>query len=171
MATRAKKKTTTIPTFRQLEKQVGRLRKDIERTVDRVSREATRYIPTSSRRQINEILDKVGDLSGTVTKRVTKTVKTVAADVEDSVGDLRGTVDKRVKALTKDATATSQKALETLEKETRKQVERFLKAIGLPVRSDLDGITRRVGALERKVEEFLDAAPRKRARHDEHQAA
>ena len=172
MATRSKKKTTTtIPTFRQLEKQVGRLRKDIERTVDRVGREAVRYIPKSSRRQFGEILERVNDLGETVTKRVTKTVKSVRVDVDDTVDDLRGTVEKRVKALRKEATETSQKAIETLEKETRKQFERLFSAIGLPVRSDLDGIKRRVGTLERQVEQLVEGTLRKRAKHDEFQAA
>ncbi|MFN2427482.1 MAG: phasin family protein [Candidatus Binatia bacterium] len=170
MATRSKK-TTTIPTFRQIEKQVGRLRKDLERTVDRVGREAVRYIPKSSRRQFGDILERVNDLGETVSKRVTKTVKGVRADVEDTVDDLRGTVDKRVKALRKDATETSQKALETIEKETRKQVERLLGAIGLPLRSDFDGIKRRIGALERQVEQLVEGTLRKRAKHDESQAA
>jgi len=163
MATRARKKatSTTIPTFVQLEKQVGRLRKDIERTVDRVGREAVRYIPKSSQRQFNDIVDKVGDLGGTVTKRVTKAVNTVRADVEDTVEDLRGTVDKRVKALRKDATTTSQKVVETVEKEVRKQLETFLKTIGVPVRSDLDGIKRRVNAIERKVEALVEGQMRK----------
>lgn len=171
MATRTRKKSGT--TLRQIEKQVGRIRKDIERTAGRVSREAARYIPTSSRRQINEILDRVNDFSGTVSKQVTRTVETVRADVEDSVGDLRGTVDKRVKALRKDATETGQKALETLEKETRKQLERVLKAIGLPLRSDLDGIKRRVVALERKLEDLIESSPRRRAKaeDDEFEAA
>lgn len=172
MASRAKKKpTSTIPTFRQIEKQVGRLRKDLERTVDRVSREAVRYLPTSSRRQLNEILDKVGDLGGTVSKTVTKTVKTVRADVEDSVGDLAGTVDKRVKALRKDAVQTSQKAIQTIEKETRKQLDRLLKAVGLPLRSDVDGIKRRVGVLERRIEDLITSAVRRRGKSDESEAA
>lgn len=170
MATRAKKKTTTT-TFGQIEKQVGRLRKDLERTVDRVSREAVRYLPTSSRRQINDILDKVGDLGGTVTKQVAKTVNTVRADVEDSVGDLAGTVDKRVKALRKDAAATGQKAIHTLEKETRKQLDRLLKAIGLPLRSDVDGIKRRVGALERKIDDMVASVVSRRSKSDESEAA
>ncbi len=157
MATRAKKKTSTIPTFGQLEKRVGRLRKDLERTVDRVSREAARYIPTSSRRQINDILENVNDIAGTVSKRVTKTVETVRADVEDSVFDLRGTVDKTVKALRKDAVDSSQKALETVEKEARKQLERVLKAIGVPLRADVDGIKRRMGALERKIDDLIES--------------
>ena len=165
MATRTRKNTkqaTTIPGLGEIEKQVGRLRKDVERTVESVTREAARYLPQSSKRQIDEILDKVTDLGETVNKRVTKTAKGVRADVQDAVGDLLGTVDKRVKALRKDAdamrkdaTARSQKALDTLEKEARKQVERLLKALGVPVRSDLDGIKRRVGALEKKVDEFL----------------
>jgi polyhydroxyalkanoate synthesis regulator phasin len=171
MATRAKKKTTTIPTFRQLEKQVSRLRKDLERTVDRVSREAARYIPSQSRRQFGDILDRVNDLGDTVTKRVTKTVKGVRADVEDTVEDLSGTVEKRVKALRKDATAAGQKALDTIEKETRKQVERLLSVFGLPARGDIDGIKRRVGALEHKVDELIEGTLRRRAKSDESRAA
>ena len=167
MAARAKKKATTIPAFRQLEKQVSRLRKDLERTVDRVGREAARYIPKSSRRQFDDILGKVGDLGDTVTK----TVKGVRADVEGTVEDLRGTVDKRVQALRKDATESSQKALESVEKETRKQVERFLRAIGLPVRSDLDAIKRRVSALERQVEQLVEGTLRRSAKADESRAA
>jgi hypothetical protein len=172
MATRARKKKTTIPkTFRDLEKRVGRLRKDLERTVDRVSREAARYIPKSSRRQLNQLMDRVGDLGGTVTKRLTKTVETVRSDVEDSVGDLRGTVDKRVKALRKDATDTSTKALETLEKEARKQVERVFRAIGLGVRSDVDGIKKRVANVERRLDEVVEALSRKRSKADHSEAA
>jgi hypothetical protein len=173
MATKArKKKSSTIPTLRDLEKRVGRLRKDIERTAGRVTREATRYIPKSRRRQINELVDRVGDLGGTVTKRLTKTVETVRADVEDSVGDLRGTVDKRVKALRKDATDSSAKALETLEKEARKQVERVFRAIGLGVRSDVDGIKKRIANVERRLDDLVEAlSSRKRPKADESEAA
>jgi polyhydroxyalkanoate synthesis regulator phasin len=94
----------------------------------------------------------------------------VRADVEDTVFDFRGTVDKRVKALRKDATQRSEKAFETIEKETRKTFERFFSAIGLPVRSDLDGIKRRVGALERQVEQIVEGSMRRR-KSDESAAA
>jgi hypothetical protein len=167
MGTRAKKKTNSIPSLREIEKQVGKLRKDLGKTVDRVSREAARYIPKSSRRQLEEIVEQVGDLRDSVTKSVTKTVKGVRVDVEDTVGDLRGTVEKRVKALRKDASETSTKALERLEKETRRQVERFLVAIGLPARGEVDGIKRRVGALERKVEELVELTARRRSKESE----
>jgi polyhydroxyalkanoate synthesis regulator phasin len=153
---RAKKNTSTIPSFGQIEKQVGRLRKDLERTVDRVGRQATRYIPKSSRRQINEIIDNVGDLAGNVSKRVTKTVETVRADVEDSVFDLRGTVDKRVKALRKDAVDRSEKAVETVEREARKQLERVLRVLGVAQKADVDGVKKRLTALERKVEDLIE---------------
>lgn len=162
MATKARKKATNTntPTFGQLEKQVGRLRKDIERTVDRVGREAGRYIPKSSQRQFNDLVGKVGDLSGTVTKRVTKAVNTVRADVEDTVEDLRGTTVNRVNALRKDVTDSGQRALENVEKEIRKQFEGLLKALGVPMRSDLDGVKRRVGALERKIEALVEGTIR-----------
>jgi predicted nucleic acid-binding Zn-ribbon protein len=174
MATRARKKTTTIPTsLKDLEKQVTKLRKDIEKTAGRVRREATRYIPKQGRRQLNDLIDRVGDLGGTVTK----TVKNVRADVEgnfeelrDTVEDLRGTFDKRVKTLRKDVTDNAQTALETIETETRKQVEKLLKVLGVPAKSDIDGIKRRVGALERKLDELVEGALRKRNR-DESQAA
>ncbi len=174
MATRARKKATTaIPTtFRDLEKQATRLRKDLGKTVDRVSREAASYIPKKNRRQLNDLVDKVSDFSETVTKRVTKTVKNVRADVEDTVFDLRGTVDKRVKALRKDVTSSSEKALESFEKEARKRVEAVLHAIGVPTRSDLDGIRRRVNSLERQVELIVEGAMRRRHKSDEeHEAA
>lgn len=167
MATKAKSKANTIPTLRDLEKRATRLRKDLEKTANRVSREAVSYIPKSSRRQFNELVEKVEDLGKTVTKRA----KGVRADVEDTMDDLRGTVDKRVKALRKDTTDRAQEALDQIEKETRKQVERFLKAIGLPVRSDLDGLKRRVGNLERRFEEYLDTASRRRAKVEESEAA
>jgi BMFP domain-containing protein YqiC len=171
MTTKSKKNESTIPGFGNIEKQVGRLRKDVERTVEKVGREAARYIPETSRRQINEILEKVNDLGDSVTKTVSKTVKGVRADVEDTVDDLRGTVDKRVKALRKDTAARSQKVLDTVEKEARKQVERLLKTLGVPVRSDLDGIKRRVGAIERKLEEMLEAGTKKARKSTEHEAA
>ena len=148
MATKRAAKTTTIPTFQDITKQVDRLRKDVEKTVEKtvesVTREAKRYLPAKSRRQINDLIHTV-----------TKTVDNVRTDVEDRVSDIRGTVDKRVKALRKDTTSRSQQALDTLEKETRKQVDRLLKALGVPLRGDIDGIKRRVGAIERKLDELL----------------
>jgi len=167
MATKAKSKTSTIPTLRDLEKRATRLRKDLEKTANRVSREAARYIPKSSRKQFGELVEKVEDLSKTVTKRA----RSVRSEVEDTVEDLRGTVDKRVKALRKDATERVQETLETIEKETRQQFERVLKAIGLPVRSDLDGIKRRIGNLERRFEEYMDGAARRRSKVEESEAA
>jgi len=157
MTARAKKTATTIPSFRQLEKRVGKLRKDIERTVDRVGREASRYIPAANRRQLNDLFENVNDFAGTVSKQVTKTVKTVRADVEDSVGDLRGTVDKRVKELRKDAVENGQKAFDSVEKEARKQLDRFLRAIGVPLRADVDAVKRRLGALERKIDDLIES--------------
>jgi len=168
---KTKKKTSTIPSFRQIEKQVGRLRKDLEKTAKGVTREAARYIPKSSRRQIEDLVERVGDFSDTLTKQVTKQVKSVRADVEDTVFDIRGTVDKRVKAIRKDAAERTEKTFETIEKETRKRVERFLGALGLPVRSDLDGIKRRVGALERQVEQLVEGSIRRRKSSDESAAA
>ena len=50
-------------------------------------------------------------------------------------------------------------------------IERFLSAIGIAVRSDLDGIKRRVGAIERQVEQLVEGTMRKRARNDESAAA
>jgi hypothetical protein len=166
MAKAKKKTTSTIPSFRQIEKQVGRLRKDLEKTAKNVTREAARYIPKSSRRQLSDLVERVSDLGETVTKQV----KGVRSDVEDTVFDFRGTVDKRVKAIRKDAAERSEKALETIEKETRKRFERFFGAIGLPVRSDLDGIKRRVGALERQVEQLVEGSMRRR-KNDESAAA
>lgn len=166
MATRTKKNTTTIPTFGQLEKQVTSIRKDIERTVDRVTREAARYIPETSRRQIGDLYDRVTDIFGDNAKIVTKKVEEVRDEVEDTVEDLRGTVDKRVKTIRKDAAKSSKKAfasLETLEKEARKQVERVLGVIGVPVRGDLDNIKRRISALERKINALAETTKRKRA--------
>jgi polyhydroxyalkanoate synthesis regulator phasin len=168
---KAKKKTSTIPSFRQIEKQVGRLRKDLEKTAKGVTREAARYIPKRSRRQLNDFVESVNDFSETLTKQVSKQVRNVRADVEDTVFDFRGTVDKRVKAIRKDATERSEKVLDTIEKETRKRVERFLGAIGLPIRSDLDGIKRRVGALERQVEQLVEGSMRRRKSSDESAAA
>ena len=167
MAKAKKKTSTTIPSFRQIEKQVGRLRKDLEKTAKGVTREAARYIPKSSRRQFNDFVERVSDLGDTVTKQV----KNVRADVEDTVFDIRGTVDKRVKAIRKDATERTEKTLETIEKETRKRFERFLGAFGLPVRSDLDGIKRRIGALERQVEQIVEGSMRRRKSSDESAAA
>lgn len=167
MATKAKSKTSTIPTLRDLEKRATRLRKDIEKTANRVSREAARYIPKSSRKQLSDLVEKVEDLGKTVTKRA----KSVRSEVEDTVEDLRHTVDKRVKAVRKDATERVQETLDTIEKETRQQVERFLKAVGLPVRSDIDGLKRRVGNLERRFEEYMDGAARRRAKIEESEAA
>jgi polyhydroxyalkanoate synthesis regulator phasin len=155
MASKAKKIEVAIPGMADIEKRVVRFRKDVERTVGNVSREAARYLPEGSKRQIDNLFDKVSDLGDSVTKTVTRTVRNVRGEVEDTVEELRGTVDKRVKALRKDTTTRGQKALGTIEKEARKQIERLLKTLGVPVRSDLDGIKRRVGALERKIEELL----------------
>lgn len=176
MATKTKKKSTSaIPSLSQIEKrvekQVRRLQKDLRRNVKRASREASKYIPKSSRRQIGDIVDRVNDFGDSVTKTVNKTVKAVRSDVEDSFEDLRGTVDKRVSAIRKEATDTSRKAIESFEKETRKQFERLFSTIGLPVRSDIDSIRRRVGALERQVEQLVEGALRKRAKAAESEAA
>ncbi|HYC55141.1 MAG TPA: hypothetical protein VEL28_09415 [Candidatus Binatia bacterium] len=149
MATKTRR-TTTIPMMDDLTRSVGRLRKDVEHTVDRVRREATRYLPEQGRRQLDELVDRVSELRGTVTK----TVDNVYADVEERVSDLRGTVEKQVKALRKDTTSVSQKAFTQIEKEARKQIERLLKTFGVLQRSDLDPIKRRISAIERKLDEL-----------------
>ena len=150
MATKTKEAAYGIPGFEDLSKQVRRLRKDVEHTVDRVRREATRYLPERSRRQLDDLIDRVSELGGTVTK----TVDNVREDIEERVSDVRATVDKQVRAIRKDTTTRSQQALTTLEKEARKQLERFLKTIGVPLRQDLDGIRRRISAIERKIDEL-----------------
>ncbi|HYB98242.1 MAG TPA: hypothetical protein VEC57_03825 [Candidatus Limnocylindrales bacterium] len=145
-----KKQATTIPMMDDLTRRVGRIRKDVERTVERVRREATRYLPEQGRRQLDVLVDRVSELSGTVTK----TVDNVYADVEVRVSDLRGSVEKQVKALRKDTTSVSQKALTQIEKEARRQIERLLKNLGVLQRSDLDGLKRRISAIERKLDEL-----------------
>ena len=169
MGTRNKKKQTT--TFGAFEKQFGRLRKDLDKAVDRVTREASRVVPKATRRQLNDALGVVSSVGGDVTRRVTKAVDGVRSEVEGNLEQLRGTVNQRVRTLRKDATQASEKAVADVEKEVRKQAERLFKVLGLPVKSDLDSLKRRIGAVERKIEELVEGSARKRAKAEASEAA
>lgn len=132
--------TLSIPTIDDVTATVDKLREDVED----MGRRAADLLPEAGRKRLDDLLDDVS-----------KRVDGVRGGVEDAIGDIRGTVDDRVAVIRKDVAARRKKTVTTLERETRKQVEKLFKRIQLPVRSDLDTVKRRLTSLERKLDQLV----------------
>jgi BMFP domain-containing protein YqiC len=148
---RASKKTqASVLPLNEIRQRVGRIRKDVEGAVETIGKRAVDILPRQQRKQVDEVLDRINSVRGDMNKAV----ESWRADLEKSFKVVRGTVDKRILALRKETQSRSQTLAGTVEKETRKYVERVFKQLRLPVRGDVDGLRRRLNALERRVQEL-----------------
>ena len=82
---------------------------------------------------------------------VNKTVGGWRADLEKQFRVLRGTVDKRVTNIRKQTESRSRTLFASVEEDVRKYVDGVFKRFQLPVHSDIEGIKRRLGAIERRL--------------------
>jgi len=148
---RASKKTqASVLPLKEIRQRVDRIRKDVEGAVETIGKRAVDILPREQRKQVDGVLDRINTVRGDVNKAV----ESWRADLEKSFKVVRGTVDKRIVTLRKETESRSQSLIGTVEKETRKYVERVFKQFKLPVRSDVDGLRRRLNALERRVEDL-----------------
>lgn len=147
--TRTRKKRQPAPalSLEDLRKRADRLRKDLEDTVESLGKRAAGFLPAPQRKQVDEVLDRLGEVRGDVNK----TVDAWRKDFEKQYKVVRGTVDKRVTRLRKQTEKRGQKVVSELEKEARKYTARAFKRLQIPVRSDIESIKRRLTALERRL--------------------
>ena len=148
---RASKKTQpSVLPLKEIRQRVERIRKDVEGAVETIGKRAAEILPDQQRKQVDEVVERINS----VRSDVNKAVESWRADLEKSFKVVRGTVDKRITTLRKETQSRSQTLVGTVEKETRKYVERVFRQFKLPVRSDLDGLRRRLNALERRIDEL-----------------
>ncbi len=135
--------TLTLPTLDDLGDQAGKLRKDFEKALEDAGKRAADLLPASGRKRLDEW-----------TKAADKRVAGLRKDVDKRVAALRKDVDKRVDTLRKDAEKRTKSVTDTIEKEARKQLNTMFKRMRLPVRSDIDGLKRRMTSIERKLDQL-----------------
>ena len=146
----SKKVQASVLPIRELRNRVEQLRKDVEGAVETISKRAVDILPDSQRKQVDGVLDRLSSVRGDVNKAV----DAWRSDIEKRFKVVQGTVDTRVTSLRKETQSRGRRLVDTLEKETRRYVERAYKQLKLPVRGDLDALKKRVSALERRLEEI-----------------
>ena len=96
-------------------------------------------LPEGSRKQVDQVIDRLSDVRGDVNKRV----DAVRSDLEKQVTSIRKQTEKRSRKLTS-----------VVQKQARKYAEDLFKSLRLPVRKDLDAIKRRLTSIERRIDEL-----------------
>lgn len=148
--TSRKSQTVSALPLKDIRQRVERIRKDVEGAVETIGKRAVDILPRQQRKQVDEVLDRINSVRGDVNKAV----ESWRTDLEKSFKVVRGTVDKRITILRKETQSRGQNVLGTVEKETRRYVERVFKQLKLPVRGDVDALKRRLNTLERRVDEL-----------------
>ena len=145
----AKRKTrkSKVTSIRQVRSRVGKIRQDVEEVVGSLRKRAVRALPPDQRKQVDEVFDRLTSVG----QDVNKTVGGWRADLEKQFRVLRGTVDKRVTTIRKQTESRSRNILASVEEDVRKYVDTVFKRFQLPVHSDIEGIKRRLGTIERRL--------------------
>lgn len=142
-----KKSTAKVTSIHEVRYRVGQLRQDVEEVVGNLRKRAVRALPAGQRKQVDEVFDRITSVG----HDVNKTVGGWRADLEKQFRMLRGTVDKRVTSIRKQTESRSRTILTSVEADVRKYVDGVFKRFQLPVHSDIEGIKRRLGAIERRL--------------------
>lgn len=160
-ATKTKKQQAPTPIFSvdEIRNRVERIRQDVEEAVETIGKRAAGYLPETQRKQVDEVIDRITE----VRDDMNKAVDSWRTDIEKQFSVIRGTVDKRVTSIRKQTETRRKKAVSGFEKEARKYTKQVFKTLQLPVRSDVDGIKRRLTALERRITAIEKAGTSKRA--------
>jgi BMFP domain-containing protein YqiC len=144
----SKRGQATVLPLNDLRARVDQIRKDVEGAVETIGKRAVDILPDSQRKQVDGVLDRISSVRGDVNKAV----EGWRSDVEKRFKVVRGTVDKRVNTLRKETQSRSKQLITSVERETRRYVERVFKQLKLPVRGDVDALKRRLTTLERRIE-------------------
>jgi ABC-type transporter Mla subunit MlaD len=144
---KTRKSTAKVTSIHEVRSRVGKIRQDVEEVVDNLRKRAVRALPAGQRKQVDEVFDRISSVG----HDVNKTVGGWRADLEKQFRTLRGTVDKRVTTIRKQTESRSRTLLTSVEEDVRKYVDGVFKRFQLPVHSDIEGIKRRLGAIERRL--------------------
>jgi len=134
----------------ELRARVDRLRREMEDAVESIGKRAVERLPVRGRRQVDEVLDRISTVRGDVNK----TVDAWRLDLEKRFRVVRGTVDKRVSTLRKETRSRSRRLVAMMEKRSRRYIDLMVRQLRLPMRADIDAVKRRLGALERRIEDL-----------------
>ncbi|MFP6625969.1 MAG: hypothetical protein VCA74_02770 [Deltaproteobacteria bacterium] len=138
----AKKQKTQIFDLGEIRERMEKMSKDIEQSVGDLGKKAADALPEGSRKQVDQVIDRLSDVRGDVNKRV----DAVRSDLEKQVTSIRKQTEKRSRKLTS-----------VVQKQARKYAEDLFKSLRLPVRKDLDAIKRRLTSIERRIDELAKA--------------
>jgi len=144
---KTRKSTAKVTSLHEVRSRVGQIRQDVEEVVGNLRERAVRALPAGQRKQVDEVFDRITSVG----HDVNKTVGSWRADLEKQFRTIRGTVDKRVTTIRKKTESRSKTLLASVEEDVRKYVDGVLKRLQVPVHSDIDGIKRRLGAIERRL--------------------
>jgi len=144
---RTRKSTAKVTSIHEVRSRVGKIRQDVEEVVGSLRKRAVRALPAGQRKQVDEVFDRISSVG----HDVNKTVGSWRADLEKQFRTLRGTVDKRVTTIRKQTESRSRTLLASVEEDVRKYVDGVFKRFQLPVHADIEGIKRRLGAIERRL--------------------
>jgi len=155
-ASKTKQGPTSALALDDLRARVDRLRRDVEDAVETLGKRAVEILPDGRRKQVDDVLDRISAVRGDVNKAV----DSWRSDIEKRFKVVRGTVDKRVTTLRKETENRSKRLAGSVEKQTRRYVSLLFKRLHLPVRNDIDALKRRIGGLERRLEQLEKSAKR-----------
>jgi 2-succinyl-5-enolpyruvyl-6-hydroxy-3-cyclohexene-1-carboxylate synthase len=113
-----------------------------------LGKRAADMLPKSSRRQLDDTVDRLQKVRKDTEKRLQKARK----DLDKQVASVRKDVDKRTRGV-----------VGTIEREARKQIEALYKRLNLPVQSDINSLKRRLTGIERKLDQLLKEQQSKKA--------
>jgi hypothetical protein len=144
---KTRKTTAKVTSIRDVGSRVDQIRQDVEDAVGNLRKRAVRALPAGQRKQVDEVFDRISSVG----HDVNKAVGGWRSDIEKQFRILRGTVDKRVTRIRKRTESRGRDMLSSVEGDVRKYVDGVFKRFQLPVHSDIEGIKRRLGAIERRL--------------------
>lgn len=148
MAKRKTRRTSgKVTSIHEVRSRVGKIRQDVGEVVGNLRKRAVRALPAGQRKQVDEVFDRITSVG----HDVNKTVGSWRSDLEKQFRMIRGTVDKRVTNIRKQTETRSRTLFATVEEDVRKYVDGVFKRLQIPVHSDIEGIKRRLGAIERRL--------------------
>ncbi len=119
-------KVIEFPSIDEMRKSVDQLTKDLEEGVQDLGRRAAKALPEERRKQVDEVIDRLGSVRG---------------NVEESITTLRARSGKQTGEF-----------FTGIESDLKGYVEALFKRFKLPVRSDLNSLKRRLTAIERRLD-------------------
>jgi len=144
---RTRRSNAKVTSINEVRSRVVQLRQDVEEVVGKLRKRAVRALPPGQRKQVDEVFNRLTSVG----QDVNKTVGGWRADLEKQFRTIRGTVDKRVTSIRKKTGTRSRTLMATVEQDVRGYVDGVFKRLQIPVHGDIEGIKRRIGAIERRL--------------------